>query len=75
LGQVIEVPLNPPGNVRFVYDKDNRVTTDRDKIFYRNIKSEAAQRLRPKSAVVVLAPDPVYMPEGEFEVEDLIDSD
>jgi len=73
LGHTIEVPLNPPGNVRFVYDKDNRVTTDRDKIFYRNIKSEAAQRLHPKP--VVLAPDPVYMPEGEFEVEDLIDSD
>lgn len=72
-GHTIEVPLNPPGEVRFVYDKDNRVTTDRDKIFYRNIKSEAAQRLHPKP--VVLVPDPVYMPEGEFEVEDLIDSD
>lgn len=73
LGHTIEVPLNPPGKVRFVYDKNNRVTTDRDKIFYRNIKSEAAQRLHPKP--VVLVPDPVYMPEGEFEVEDLIDID
>lgn len=71
LGHTVEVPLNPPGNVRFVYDKDNRVTTDRNKIFYRNIKSEAAQRLHPIST----DPVPVYMPEGEFEVEDLIDSD
>ena len=71
LGHTVEVPLNPPGNVRFVYDKDNRVTTDRDKIFYRNIKSEAAQRLHPIS----IDPTPAYIPEGEFEVEDLIDSD
>lgn len=62
-GETVEVPLNPPGNVRFVYDKDNRVTTDRDKIFYRNIKSEAAQ-LR-------LIPTPET--EGDFEIEDLVD--
>jgi len=42
MGETIEVPLNPPGQTRFVYDKDNRVSTH-GKIFYRNIRSKAAQ--------------------------------
>jgi hypothetical protein len=42
MGEIIEVPLNPPGQTRFVYDKDNRVSTH-GKIFYRNIRSKAAQ--------------------------------
>jgi len=42
MGKTIEVPLNPPGQTRFVYDKDNRVSTH-GKIFYRNIRSKAAQ--------------------------------
>lgn len=70
LGQSITIPLNPPGMVRFVYDKDNRVTTDRNKIYYRTIKSEVAQQLRPRPE-----PAPVDVDDGEFEVEDIPDSD
>ena len=42
MGEDIEVPLNPPGVTRFVYDKDNRVSTHA-KIFTRNLRSMAAQ--------------------------------
>jgi hypothetical protein len=71
MGETIEVPLNPPGQTRFVYDKDNRVSTH-GKIFYRNIRSKAAQArvaAEQKAAADHLeAHPPVHAcPECEFE--------
>ena len=42
MGAEIEVPLNPPGVARFVYDKDNYVSTN-GKVFTRTLRSKAAQ--------------------------------
>lgn len=41
-GEELSIPLNPPGKTKFVYSKDNRVSTP-EQIFYRTIKSPAAQ--------------------------------
>ena len=42
-GEEIDIPLNPPGKAtKFVYSKDNRVSTPTE-VFYRKIKSPAAQ--------------------------------
>jgi hypothetical protein len=63
MGEDIEVPLNPPGKTRFVYDKNNRVSTH-GKIFYRNLRSAAAQRRikqeRKEEEEHKLANPPVY---------------
>jgi len=76
MGEDIEVPLNPPGVTRFVYDKDNRVSTHA-KIFTRNLRSNAAQtrvateRKEEKELADALEKEPPLLssscPECEYE--------
>ena len=71
MGKNIEVPLNPPGATRFVYDKDNRVSTH-GKIYYRTIRSKVAQARvateRKAEAAHLAAHPPVFAcPECEYE--------
>ena len=71
MGESIEVPLNPPGATRFVYDKDNRVSTH-GKIFYRSIRSKAAQarvKAERKAAAEHLAANPPVYACAECEYE------
>ena len=71
MGESIEVPLNPPGATRFVYDKDNRVSTH-GKIFYRSIRSKAAQarvKAERKAAAEHLAANPPVYDCAECEYE------
>jgi hypothetical protein len=50
-GVEVNIPLNPPGSVRFVYSKENRVSTP-DNIFYRVIKSPAAMERLTLASIV-----------------------
>ena len=66
MAEEIEVPLNPPGVARFVYDKDNRVSTH-GKVFMRTLRSKAAQRIREREAKS--APQAFFgCPECEYEL-------
>ena len=49
-GKEVNIPLNPPGSVRFVYSKENRVSTP-DNVFYRVIKSPAAMDRLTRASV------------------------
>ena len=65
MGAEIEVPLNPPGVARFVYDKDNFVCTN-GKVFMRTLRSKAAQQSRERDAKS--APQAMFgCPECEYE--------
>ena len=65
MGELIEVPLNPPGTARFTYDKDNRVSTH-GKVFVRTLRSKAAERRRKQEAKS--APQAMFgCPECEYE--------
>ena len=65
MGAEIEVPLNPPGVARFVYDKDNFVCTN-GKVFMRTLRSKAAQQRRERDAKS--APQAMFgCPECEYE--------
>ena len=71
MGEDIEIPLNPPGVARFVYDKDNRVSTH-GKIFYRTLRSKSAQarvtlERAADDAERLANPPQTSCPECEFE--------